>query len=940
MGFIQHYIDVALIIAPSQAYILVGSALLSLVMASFLGVLHYGALKEARWLVWLALILVADAVLSFCLAWGTGTKWGAFAKVILWCIAAFAFYRAMDETVLNARNKRRWYIAFFLGLVVVMIEVVMSKYPWHRVLLALWVGSVLTASVYQIHTMIQFWFRQWWKKVALIFLVLGGWFVFLMACVNPMIVLTQNNFPWHGDGIDAHLFPLLGGLDLVVYGLLGFFKLFCFLFAVGILFRMLNGVSSESGKTEDHVTSATTGLDVLLGKIGRELGGDYIELTIPMSDGGFLWHGWFSSPFLSQLSRENWKGLNSWQEKMSLDESGIFKKEFYDKIIAGEPLVIQFDATKGCLHKLYSGGVKDKVYGHCERFDYEYLPFMPMLKTFMAVPVYYQGAIVGTLGIESMGNLPIGPILEQRLRNFGRSLATSIEILREMRAINDFVDQMERSLTTTKSLNVLVGTVVSEIQNFLGVKAVGFQTVLGCARLFAFRKGDDLQIRSLAIQADGTVQDGDSFAEFVGVCKDMVRHENPLEFKYIDGDDVKTHLIGSLHLALDPDAKVSAASVLVSSKFFRKSIADYLANLILRIVRMDFQNRLQEYWNALFKPACTLDTWFEETIKLFHGNCGIYARGEVFPFEMGEPKTDELDFRELGEFQEMSAGDGFKVFQKGSLQVLCIELPFAGVLFVCHRVGSLDISFRLQGSPWKQLLEEARRINVAFFERLNQSELQTSLLLAERDAIRGVVQNLWLHELKNVATRLNMMAYEAKEGGSQDQMPLLDQLYQESQNFGKIANDLNKPLAAEDKDTYMLSELVEPIKRYLDFPLSKYGISLSLVQDLRIVRFNFTVLHLVVMNLVNNAIEALKGQSTRDIVVSASGQCIWVTDSGPGIPATLRGRLFQPGASTSKSHSGVGLAGCRQLLRAHQADLYFDPEYTHGTRFKVQLPKA
>lgn len=942
MSFIDTYTDIAIALAPSRLYILVGSALLSSVMACFLLAIYFGALRQVSWLRWLSVALFADALEAVIRASFDHSGWSFYGRTILWLGIACSVYRVVVNVFGEFDKVKNKIIlsVFWLSLLVVAVEMFFVDKSWHRIALSLLAMVVTGVIAWQLVVLNAYWFRHAWKKVILFFIVLFGWLLFLLACFNPFIALYLNGFPLFGDEVDPHSFPLLSNLNLLLYSLLAFFKVLCFLVVVLVAVRMLRGQFSEPKALNDVILENTDGFDGkyragVLGYIGQAMGVDFVEMTLRMDDGRLLWYGWFGKALREKLEENDWNFLKKWYADRSPSSGATFDPDFYKKVMEpGDPIVINFD--QGALSKIYKRDT-EIVFGSCVKNDFGYVPFIPGLNTFIAIPVIYQGAVIGTLGVESMTQLPLSSFFQQKLQTFARSLAIPLENIREMRALNDFVDQMERALTSTKSLKELVSTVVQEIKGFLGVKGVGFEVVLGCARRFAFSKGHDVQHRSLVFTSEHGVVDMDAFAEFLETVEGLTRYENALELKYHDGGVIKTHLIGSLHLAQDQKQKIEQV-VLVRSQLFRKSISDYLANLVLRIVRIDFQNRIQNYWDALSKITCTPYVWFDEVERLFVGHCGLYAEGGFLPAPMAKSGGVEVDFLNLTDFVLKDQGTGFKVMASGHLQVLIVDLPHGGKLFICNRVSQGDISFRLQGSPWRQFLEDAHRMTSAYFVRLNQQELQKSLLTAERDAIRGVVQNLGIHELKNVAARLNLMAYQAMEECSSEQLPILENMYQESKKFSKIANELNKPLDTEDKDAYLLSELFEPIKRYLDFPLAKYGIEFSMIKDVKIEGIQYTVLHLVIMNLVNNAIEALKRHPTRKITIdSVSDRLIRVTDSGPGVPASLRERLFQPGVSTSKEHSGVGLAGCRQLLRAHHGELFHDLKYTQGARFCIEL---
>jgi signal transduction histidine kinase len=100
----------------------------------------------------------------------------------------------------------------------------------------------------------------------------------------------------------------------------------------------------------------------------------------------------------------------------------------------------------------------------------------------------------------------------------------------------------------------------------------------------------------------------------------------------------------------------------------------------------------------------------------------------------------------------------------------------------------------------------------------------------------------------------------------------------------------------------------------------------------------------VLMNLLMNAKQALEGHPLpRCIAITGrnvdAGVEITVADNGPGVPESLRNRLFDPFFSTKPTGtgSGVGLAVSRGVVEAHGGSLQFVPSAT-GAQFVVRLP--
>jgi two-component system, NtrC family, sensor kinase len=67
---------------------------------------------------------------------------------------------------------------------------------------------------------------------------------------------------------------------------------------------------------------------------------------------------------------------------------------------------------------------------------------------------------------------------------------------------------------------------------------------------------------------------------------------------------------------------------------------------------------------------------------------------------------------------------------------------------------------------------------------------------------------------------------------------------------------------------------------------------------------------------------------------------IEVEDSGPGIPKSLRGKLFEPFVTTKEvgSGTGLGLAVCRGIVESCGGEIALDESYEEGARFVVSLP--
>jgi two-component system, LuxR family, sensor kinase FixL len=100
----------------------------------------------------------------------------------------------------------------------------------------------------------------------------------------------------------------------------------------------------------------------------------------------------------------------------------------------------------------------------------------------------------------------------------------------------------------------------------------------------------------------------------------------------------------------------------------------------------------------------------------------------------------------------------------------------------------------------------------------------------------------------------------------------------------------------------------------------------------------------VLLNLIRNAVEAMQDCERRDLTIRAFAKHgmveISVGDTGPGLPADVREKLFQPFVTTKASGMGVGLSICRSIVEAQGGRLWLADHPGGGAAFHFTLPVA
>ncbi len=212
-------------------------------------------------------------------------------------------------------------------------------------------------------------------------------------------------------------------------------------------------------------------------------------------------------------------------------------------------------------------------------------------------------------------------------------------------------------------------------------------------------------------------------------------------------------------------------------------------------------------------------------------------------------------------------------------------------------------------SRLQHLLDNQKR-----FVRDTSHQLRTPLAVLKtqvQSALRGDVEpRQALQEINETVERATVLA---------NQMLSLAKVEQLRQQPDAAVNDLaqtTREVALE------LSALIAD--KELDFEITTEPAP---------VRSHEWMLRELTRNLLHNAIKhsPAAGALSVRVVADSTSVALTLSDSGPGIPAELRNRLFQPfSAGNAQSGSGLGLAICQEIVRALGGTIHLDNREVHG----------
>lgn len=161
--------------------------------------------------------------------------------------------------------------------------------------------------------------------------------------------------------------------------------------------------------------------------------------------------------------------------------------------------------------------------------------------------------------------------------------------------------------------------------------------------------------------------------------------------------------------------------------------------------------------------------------------------------------------------------------------------------------------------------------------------------------------------------------------------------------FAETYRNLNKTTAPV-MEQVQVRQLLENIYQLMQPTLLQKNIELELIlADARLlIKADHALMEQVLINLLLNAVDALKGKANPKIILSAENNekgkvAIRVTDNGCGIPAEMSDRIFVPFFSTKKSGGGIGLPLCKQIVMLHQGQIQFHSVEGLGSSFIISL---
>ncbi len=208
------------------------------------------------------------------------------------------------------------------------------------------------------------------------------------------------------------------------------------------------------------------------------------------------------------------------------------------------------------------------------------------------------------------------------------------------------------------------------------------------------------------------------------------------------------------------------------------------------------------------------------------------------------------------------------------------------------------------------------------------------------------------HEIGNPLNSLKMALTALQKNHVQESRESLDEYVARAlADVGRMEYLLKSLKAFSLYERVELHEmsLVEFMEKFIalvehDFHACGIRIRTAIPLDIGQVKIDERALHQALLNIFNNAAEALKGRREPVIHITTQkrGELVWlrIRDNGCGIKPEQKKHLFQPFNTSKPQGNGLGLVITRKLLAMMNGDIAIDSWPQRGTEVRVSLPLA
>src|SRR5215510_14506321 len=302
---------------------------------------------------------------------------------------------------------------------------------------------------------------------------------------------------------------------------------------------------------------------------------------------------------------------------------------------------------------------------------------------------------------------------------------------------------------------------------------------------------------------------------------------------------------------------------------------------------------------------------------------------------LGDDLFDLAELKAKGEIRNVEREITAKSGEQRTvlIHVKCVAIKGATVLYTCRDITELKHAERDLSAARLELAHASRLALV--------SQLMASI-------VHEVVQPLGAIRL-NSQSALHMVSSRGENLRHEDLREILSDISDQSDSAVRIVDQLRGLIGKHkslDLRTLDMNRAVRDVMRLIRADAVRRGVTIhaDLATSLPAVRADRVSLHQVILNLIVNAMDATDQNPRKERLVvvrtrSSDGIVeLEVSDTGSGISADHRAKLFDAFFTTKTEGIGLGLAIARSIAEAHGGRIWAEERSGPGATFRLMLP--
>lgn len=382
--------------------------------------------------------------------------------------------------------------------------------------------------------------------------------------------------------------------------------------------------------------------------------------------------------------------------------------------------------------------------------------------------------------------------------------------------------------------------------------------------------------------------------------------------------------------------------VLLAVSLILVGIFIYFSNNLVKDLAKQERERMEIWADATRELTTSADTDVDFLLRIIQGNRNIPVllvdeQGNIIEqrnFKLPEPGDTA---KMIDEYSSVNKEFLAKKLNKLRNSTNNIEIRIDDDATQMLYYEDSDVLRRLAYYPYIQLAVMLLFLGIAYFALI-------SVKKAEQNRVWVGLSKETAHQLGTPISSL--MAWTQMLESMGVDKDIITDMDTDVHRLSVIADRFSKIGSMPDKELTFINEAVESSLTYMRTRIPKHvTLTVQTNGDTNCgVMLCQPLFEWVMENLTKNAVDAMEGEGSIDIVVTSDDKHahLYVTDTGKGIPRKNFKNVFNPGFTTKKRGWGLGLTLVKRIIEEyHGGKIYVKwSEVGKGTTFGIEIPKV